>query len=162
MPRNWVLPLAKSCSTWERERSLPKSPGMDLTGKTVLITRAARQSAELRSQLEGLGARVIECPTIQIVPPKTWKPVDEAIRRLNTYQWLLFTSTNAVEQFMDRMGDIRCMIPIAVAVAVIRPRKREPAQLLVFRPPVLPAQATIPALVEPIKDYWKPRAQSRV
>jgi uroporphyrinogen III methyltransferase/synthase len=67
--------------------------------------------------LEDLGARVIESPTIQIVPPQTWKPVDDAIRRLNTYQWLLFTSANAVEQFldrMDRMGDRRPTIPIAV------------------------------------------------
>jgi len=87
---------------------------MALTGKTILITRAASQSAELRALLEDLGARVIECPTIQIVPPKSWKPVDEAIRRLPTYQWLLFTSANAVEQFMDRMGERRPAIPIAV------------------------------------------------
>jgi uroporphyrinogen III methyltransferase/synthase len=87
---------------------------MALSGKTVVITRAASQSAELRSSLEDLGARVIECPTIHIVPPTTWKPVDEAIRRLNTYNWLLFTSANAVEQFMDRMGSRRPAIPIAV------------------------------------------------
>src|SRR5438093_11238475 len=108
MPRNWVLPLAKSCSTWERERSLPKSPGMELTGKTVLITRAARQSAELRSQLEECGERVIECPIIQIVPPKTLKPVDDEFCRLNTYQWLLLTRSNAVLPFMDLMGCVRC------------------------------------------------------
>ncbi len=93
---------------------------MELIGKTVLITRAASQSAELRSRLQDLGARVIECPTIQIVPPKTWKPVDDAIRRLQTYHWLLFTSANAVEQFMDRMAGLsfrpahRAIIPIAV------------------------------------------------
>src|SRR5213596_2224843 len=87
---------------------------MALTGKTILITRAASQSADLRNRLEDLGARVIECPTIQIVPPKSWKPVDEAVRRLPTYQWLLFTSANAVAQFMDRMGDRRPTIPIAV------------------------------------------------
>ena len=87
---------------------------MALTGKTIVITRAAAQSGELRNRLEDLGARVIECPTIQIVPPKSWKPVDEAIRRLNSYQWLLFTSANAVEQFMDRMGGRRPAIPIAV------------------------------------------------
>ena len=86
---------------------------MVLSDKTIVITRAASQSAELRNRLEELGARVIECPTIQIVPPKTWKPVDDAIRRLETYHWLLFTSTNAVEQFMDRMGDRRPSIPIA-------------------------------------------------
>jgi len=90
---------------------------MELSGKTVLITRAASQSAELRSRLEDLGARVIECPTIQIVSPQTWKPVDDAIRRLNTYQWLLFTSANAVEQFMDRMGQRRPTIPIVVGSA---------------------------------------------
>jgi uroporphyrinogen III methyltransferase / synthase len=87
---------------------------MALKGKTVVITRAASQSAELRSSLQDLGARVIECPTIHIVPPTSWKPVDEAIRRLNTYNWLLFTSANAIEQFMDRMGSRRPAIPIAV------------------------------------------------
>ncbi len=87
---------------------------MALTGKTIVITRAASQSADLRNRLEDLGARVIECPTIQVVPPKSWKPVDDAIRRLHSYQWLLFTSANAVEQFMDRMGERRPAIPIAV------------------------------------------------
>jgi uroporphyrinogen III methyltransferase/synthase len=87
---------------------------MALSGKTIVITRAASQSGELRAALEDLGARVIECPTIHIVPPQSWKPVDDAIRRLNTYQWLLFTSANAVEQFMGRMGDRRPSIPIAV------------------------------------------------
>src|SRR5439155_8249216 len=104
----------RNCWRWEPETFLRRSRSMELSGKTVLITRAASQSAELRSQLEDLGARVIECPTIQIVPPTTWKPVDEAIRRLNTYQWLLFTSANAIEQFMDRMGQRRPTIPIAV------------------------------------------------
>ena|SRR5579883_2053732 len=87
---------------------------MPLSGKTVVITRAASQSAELRSALEDLGARVIECPTIHIVPPTSWRPVDDAIRRLATYNWLLFTSANAIEQFMDRMGQRRPSIPIAV------------------------------------------------
>ena len=87
---------------------------MALRGKTIIITRAPSQSADLRARLEDLGARVIECPTIQIVPPKSWKPVDEAIRRLHTYHWLLFTSANAVEQFMDRMGERRPAVLIAV------------------------------------------------
>jgi uroporphyrinogen III methyltransferase/synthase len=96
-----------------------------LIGKTILITRAALQSAELRARLEDLGARVIECPTIQIVPPTTWKPVDDAIRRLHTYQWLLFTSANAVEQFMDRMRGRRPTIPIAVVGSATASRLAE-------------------------------------
>src|SRR5499427_4890985 len=111
---NWDLSLVKDCFPWERERFLPRSPSMALTGKTIVITRAASQSVELRNRLEDVGARVIECPTIQIIPPKSWKPVDDAIRRLSTYQWLLFTSANAIEQFMDRMGQRRPSVPIAV------------------------------------------------
>src|SRR5215471_17093420 len=111
---NWDLSLVKDCFPWERERFLPRSPNMALTSKTIVITRAASQSAELRNRLEDLGARVIECPTIQIVPPKSWKPVDDAIRQLQTYHWLMFTSVNAVEQFMDRMGQRRPAVPIAV------------------------------------------------
>ena len=98
---------------------------MELADKTILITRAATQSAELREQLEALGARVVECPTIQIVPPKTWKPVDDAIRRLNTYHWLLFTSGNAVDQFMERMGGLPCTIPIAAVGSATAAKLRE-------------------------------------
>ena len=121
-----------------------KSPGTELRGKTVLITRAAAQSAELRSQLDALGARVIECPTIQIVPPKTWKPVDDAIRRLNTYQWLLFTSANAVEQFMDRMADVRCTIPIAVVGSATATKLGEWG----FKPTLVPREFRAEGLLE--------------
>src|SRR5438093_503433 len=120
IPRSLGFNSDRNYFRWEPEKSFPRSPNMALTGKTIVVTRAASQSAELRSRLEDLGARVIECPTIHLVPPKSWKPVDDAIRRLNTYQWLLFTSANAVEQFMDRMAGLsfrpahRAIIPIAV------------------------------------------------
>ena len=76
---------------------------MGLKGKTVLTTRAASQSGELRSKLEAMGARVIECPTIEIVPVDDWSAVDLAVAAVNTYDWLLFTSGNAVEHFMKRV-----------------------------------------------------------
>src|SRR5580658_7478512 len=108
--RRWVWRWAKNFST------PASSAHMNLQGKTILTTRAAAQSGELRKRLEDLGARVIECPTIQIVDPADWSAVDEAILRLNSYQWLLFTSANAVEQFMKRVGGagLSCRIPIAV------------------------------------------------
>jgi uroporphyrinogen III methyltransferase / synthase len=89
---------------------------MSLKGKTILTTRAASQSGELRSKLEALGARVIECPTIEIVPVEDWTVLDESIRRLDSYQWLIFTSANAVEYFMKRvkLAGVAVSIPIAV------------------------------------------------
>jgi uroporphyrinogen III methyltransferase/synthase len=115
---------------------LPKSSNTDLTGKTILITRAASQSADLRNRLEDLGARVIECPTIQIVPPTTWKPVDDAIRKLHTYHWLLFTSANAVEQFMERKAATACDIPIAVVGSATADKVIEWG----FRPSLIPKE----------------------
>jgi uroporphyrinogen III methyltransferase/synthase len=88
---------------------------MDLRGKTVLITRAATQSAELRMGLESHGARVLECPAIEIVPVDDWTAVDRAAADLNSYQWIIFTSANAVEHFMPRVSlqGVTCEVPIA-------------------------------------------------
>lgn len=100
---------------------------MDLNGKTVLTTRAASQSGELRVKLEALGARVIECPTIEIVPVDDWTLVDAAILKFPRYNWLLLTSANAVEHFMKRVQSmqVQCTVPvIAIGTATAR-RARE-------------------------------------
>jgi uroporphyrinogen III methyltransferase / synthase len=92
---------------------------MDLRGRTILITRAPSQSEELRAGLERLGARVLECPAIEIVPVEDWAEVDQAISNLNTYDWLIFTSTNAVDYFAPRMAarGVTCTVPIAAVGA---------------------------------------------
>ena len=89
---------------------------MELRGKTILITRAAAQSEELRAGLEAAGARVIECPAIEIVPPDDWTEVDRVALALHTYDWLILTSVNAVSHFMERLRvlGVACRIPIAV------------------------------------------------
>ncbi len=74
-----------------------------LTGKTILITRAREQSADFAARLTALGAEVIEFPTIEIVPPTSWKGLDDAIARLDRYEWLIFTSANGVHFFWQRL-----------------------------------------------------------
>lgn len=76
-----------------------------LRGKKVLITRAREQSMEFSSQLKKLGADVIELPTIEIVPPLSWKAIDHAISRLNSYDWIIFTSANGVAFFFQRLKE---------------------------------------------------------
>jgi uroporphyrinogen III methyltransferase / synthase len=93
---------------------------MGLAGKNILVTRAASQSAQLRDALSRLGARVIECPTIQIEPVADWTDVDRAISELNSYQWLLFTSANAVEYFMQRYEAV-AHGQLATPIAVVGP-----------------------------------------
>ena len=73
-----------------------------LTHLRVLITRTRRQASDLAVQLEALGATPILIPTIEIIAPETYAPLDAALAQLETYDWLLFTSANAVEVFHQR------------------------------------------------------------
>src|ERR1044071_9623465 len=74
-----------------------------LSGRTIVITRARAQSAEFVAELERLGARVISCPTIEIVEPESYALLDEAIENLYGYDWLIFTSVNGVDYFLRRL-----------------------------------------------------------
>jgi uroporphyrinogen III methyltransferase/synthase len=84
----------------------PKPFRHPLAGRTVVITRARAQAAEFASELERLGARVIACPTILIVEPESYEPLDRAIARLERYDWLIFTSVNGVDHFLRRLQAI--------------------------------------------------------
>lgn len=74
-----------------------------LEGRTVVVTRAASQAADLTTMLEGFGANVIICPTIEIREPDNYDRLDEALDHLYGYDWIIFTSTNGVEFFLKRL-----------------------------------------------------------
>src|SRR3990172_701609 len=76
---------------------------MPLAGKRILITRAREQASTFAAVLEAAGAEVVEFPTITIVPPDTFDPLDAAIGRLREYQWVIFTSRNGVRFFWERL-----------------------------------------------------------
>jgi uroporphyrinogen-III synthase len=68
----------------------------------VLITRTRRQASDLAAQLEAVGATPILIPTIEIVAPESYAPLDAALGRIDSFDWLLFTSANAVDVFDQR------------------------------------------------------------
>jgi len=76
-----------------------------LEGRTVIVTRAASQAADLTTLLEDFGANVIMCPTIEIREPDNYDRLDEALDHLYGYDWLIFTSTNGVAYFLRRLKD---------------------------------------------------------
>src|SRR5579872_5654794 len=77
--------------------------GQPLAGWRVLITRATRQSGGLAGPLRDLGAEVLEIPTIRIDPPASFAPLDEVLRKIRDYDWLLLTSVNGVEALFERL-----------------------------------------------------------
>ena len=74
-----------------------------LLGKRIVVTRARSQASDLVRTLSDLGAHCLEFPTIEVLPPEDWQPLDAAIGRLAEYSWLIFTSVNGVKQFFDRL-----------------------------------------------------------
>jgi uroporphyrinogen III methyltransferase / synthase len=73
-----------------------------LQGKSVVITRAVEQSRELSEALEGLGAEVLMLPMIAFAAPENSSGLDAALARLAEFDWILFTSQNAVRFFFQR------------------------------------------------------------
>ena len=82
------------------------SPPTPLRGRQIVVTRPRAQAAAFVERLTRAGAEVISCPTIEIVPPASWQPLDEAIGRLDTFDWIVFTSVNGVSKFFDRLSGL--------------------------------------------------------
>ncbi|MFC1523478.1 uroporphyrinogen-III C-methyltransferase [Thermodesulfobacteriota bacterium] len=74
-----------------------------LFGKRIMVTRTREQASELVSLLEEHGADCLERATISIAPPDSWEDLDRELDQLDQYNWLLFTSINAIKCFFARL-----------------------------------------------------------
>ena len=91
-----------------------------LSGKTILVTRAASQAGAFSQMLSRRGASAIDFPALEIRAPESWADVDRAITTLSTFDWLILTSANAVNYFLDRLlhrgKDLRALAHLKIAV----------------------------------------------
>ncbi len=115
-----VIIIGKVVSLRDLDRLQSSTSTLPLSGKTVLITRAAEQSSQFSGLLRERGASVIEMPALAITPPSSWKELDRAIVNLNNFHWLILTSANGVNYFFDRLAtlgkDLRALGNIKIAV----------------------------------------------
>jgi len=74
-----------------------------LSGKRVLVTRTREQASQLSALLRDQGAEPVECPTIQIAPLEDPSVLDEALRNLPQYDWVVFTSVHGVRSALSRL-----------------------------------------------------------
>ncbi len=91
-----------------------------LANKTILVTRAASQSGQFSQMLMDKGARVTDFPALEIREPVSWAALDSAIAAINTFDWLILTSPNAVTFFLNRLlqqgKDFRALATLKIAV----------------------------------------------
>ena len=74
-----------------------------LFGRRIAVTRPREDAADLSDRLAALGAEPVEAPMIRMAPPDDWASLDAVVDAVNTFDWVVFTSVNAVEQFMQRL-----------------------------------------------------------
>jgi uroporphyrinogen-III synthase len=75
-----------------------------LAGRVILVTRPADRGEELVRLLGGRGAVVEQRPTIALVPPSDPEPATRVLGRLESFDWILFTSSNGVRFFFQALA----------------------------------------------------------
>jgi uroporphyrinogen III methyltransferase/synthase len=125
-----------------------------LFGRTVLVTRPQHQAAEMVARLEELGAAAVVLPVVDIVEPADWGPVDAALARLGSYQWLVFTSSNGVRAMLTRLlatgRDLRALG--SVKLAAIGPATAEQLRTWHLTADVVPGEFNSEGLVEVLRE----------
>ena len=128
-----------------------------LIGKTVLITRAREQAPELARLLEAAGAKSISVPTIEIAPPQSFQPLDRALKKIPSYDWLILTSVNgvtALSRRLDKAGmDAGLLRPLKIAA--IGPATQAAIHKLGLKVQVVPEQYVAEAVVAALRGQIK-------
>jgi uroporphyrinogen III methyltransferase/synthase len=113
-----------------------------LFGKRVVVTRSRDQASAFAEMLIDRGATTIEFPTIDVVPPASWDELDRAINAIETYNWVIFTSANAVSFFMDRLRglgkDLRMLK--GVNICTVGPKTAESLESYGLRADLIPTE----------------------
>ena len=93
-------------------------PGMEkpLAGKRIVVTRTPAQAAELARALEIMGAEVLLLPMVAFAPPHDWNAVDAALHAWAQFDWVLFTSQNAVRFLRGRATQLDATSQFADAI----------------------------------------------
>lgn len=121
--------------------------------KRILVTRAAHQAGKLSEGLRAAGAEPVEVPILEIRPPASHAPIDSALRNIDSYDWLIFTSANAVQAVVERaaLGGITLIRP-RPQVAAVGKATAEAARNAGFTVDLTPREYVAESLLESLAN----------
>jgi uroporphyrinogen-III synthase len=131
----------------------PAKKGAPLSGVRVLVGRARQQASTLSIGLQALGAEVIEIPFIEIRPPRSYEPIDAALKRISEYDWLILTSVNGVEALAARMRQLEIK-PNQIShlnIATIGPSTRKATEEMGLKVSLVPPKYVAESVVESLR-----------
>lgn len=129
-----------------------------LWGQRIVVTRARAQASVLAEKIEDLGGEVIEFPSIEIKKDKDLSQLEKALRTVQHYDWIIFTSVNAVDIFFEeiiRLGlDVRELK--GCALCAIGPATRRRLEEKGLKVDVVPNEYRAEGIIEELKNLIKP------
>jgi uroporphyrinogen-III synthase len=127
---------------------------LPLAGLRILVGRARHQASALSSGLRELGAVVVEIPFIEIRKPRSYEPLDSALKRLSEYDWLILTSVNGVDAVWERLRKLRLTRNHLkhLKVAAIGPATRKAIEKRGIKVDVVPEEYVAESVVESLRD----------
>ncbi|MBR5244219.1 MAG: uroporphyrinogen-III synthase [Thermoguttaceae bacterium] len=140
---------------------------LELSGQTVLVTRPREQADELRALLEERGADVLVQPSIAILPPESWADVDDAIQKVERrdFDWILFSSSNGVRFFLERVAAerrARLFADAQISVAAVGPGTAAALRDFGVSVDLIPDEYNAEGLVAALLDAEKSLAGKRL
>jgi uroporphyrinogen-III synthase len=121
-----------------------------LEGRRVVVTRPSHQAEELAQPLRQMGAQVIVLPVIAISPPADARPLRTAVERLNDYDWIVFSSANAVSAIERELGSKTA--PPRARIAVVGKATLHAVEKLGWKVDVVPDRFVAEALAEQLPE----------
>lgn len=123
----------------------------------LLVGRARHQAGALSGELRKLGATVLEIPFIEIRAPRSFKPLDSALRNLERYDWLILTSVNGVEAMWERLDKLRLTKKILnhLRVAAIGPATKKAIEQRGGKVDVVPKEYVAESVVRSLRRQVK-------
>ena len=125
-----------------------------LFGRRIVVTRSREQAGELIEMLEERGAEAIPAPTIRVLPPEDPSGLSRACAEAGSYDWIVFTSANAVDYFM------RCLLACCdvrdlkgVRICTIGPSTSTRLAKYGIRIDLTPTESRTEALIEAMKTH---------
>lgn len=126
-----------------------------LFGQTVLVTRTKEQAGKLSERLRELGSNVIEIPTIEVVPPESFDPLDKALENIDSYNCLILTSVNGVKYFFERLKALRKDVRIlhGLKICAIGPATGKAIEEKGLFVDIMPEKYVAESVLEKLKEF---------
>lgn len=125
----------------------------ETTQRRVLVTRSAEQAPALAGALEKIGLEPVSVPTIEIVPPESYAPLDQAIADLDRVDFLILTSTNAVDAFFERLEQKGAgSLPAQLTTVAVGPKSAAAMQARGIEADLVPKDYRAEGVVSLLRD----------